>query len=518
MKAKPTLPKTGITFLALWALTTLYIALFPTRHYTPDAVNNLVFIEEANRFELWHAQHLLAQWPGYWTYQLAGGALRAWEAMRIAHAVLAGATVSLVYAAVQALTQSQRIAVVSGLFLWFSYGFWHYHSDPDVYSAGYATVALLMFAYVRYLSLPTSRRAVALGSAGALAILMHQLNVELAALIGLSLFFFVPPAGRGMMHHAPTNRVTGSISREGNSEQVQTLRRHALIYALVGTLVPLAVYLIGWKSAGEYLLERGGIFPPFLEWALGYFGKAQAGEATWGVSLGVSTIPTALYTFLLSWVLPPPLDSASVGEKLLLALLSVGCLILFVHMAFALRRLPMPQRLGAWVCGLTLLANGISGWWWQAGNVKFYLFMQIPLVVLAALYARQALTGWQRRLRTLALGSVMSVVIGFHLVSTLPYETRGGVFSVADLAGETPVVVWFERPAHVDMFRSISSHTGHALPGFFCESLPALSRERTWWVVNDATGCPALGNAAPIGRFQADRSRAMWAIYEVVGE
>src|SRR5262245_59569365 len=103
------LRKTTITFVALWALTSLYIALFPTRHYTADAVNNLLFIEQQNRFELWHTQHLLAQWPGYWTYQLAGGTLRAWEAMRIAHALLAGATVSLVYTAALVLTRSYRI-------------------------------------------------------------------------------------------------------------------------------------------------------------------------------------------------------------------------------------------------------------------------------------------------------------------------------------------------------------------------------------------------------------------------
>jgi hypothetical protein len=36
---------TTLTFVALWLLTTIYTGLLPTQHYTPNAINNLFFIE-----------------------------------------------------------------------------------------------------------------------------------------------------------------------------------------------------------------------------------------------------------------------------------------------------------------------------------------------------------------------------------------------------------------------------------------------------------------------------------------
>jgi hypothetical protein len=489
--------------LSLWLLTSLYIALAPTRHYTPDAVNNLVFIEGENRYELWHTQHLLAQWPGYWTYQVAGGRLRAWEAMRAAHALLAGATVGLLYAATRELTGSQKIAIASGLFLWFSYGFWHYQSDPDIYSAGYTAVTLLFFAYVRYLSAPTAWRAVLLGIASALAILMHQLNLELA---GLSLIVAAWSANRSI---SDSSRDPTRIPRPA--------WRHVGLYAAISVLIPLAVYLIGWLSASPYLVELGGEAPPLLSWVSGYFRTAQAGEATWGVSLSLTTLPTAAYTFVLSWILPPQLNGLITWEIVLLALLLAAALALFVHMAWVLRRVIFPQRLVAAVCALTLVANGISGWWWQAGNMKFYLFMQIPLILLAALYARQMLTGWQRHLRRVLLGGVMGMVMLFHVALTLRYETQGGVFAVADLAGGTPVTVWFQSAAQAEAYR-YTSNQGEAavLPEAYCENPPATrTGQVTWWVVREDEACPALAGAPVVGRYQADRSRATWLIHDV---
>jgi len=57
-------------FILLWLLTSLYIAILPTRHYTPDAVNNLTYLEAHNGFESWHSQYLLGLKPGEWVYGL----------------------------------------------------------------------------------------------------------------------------------------------------------------------------------------------------------------------------------------------------------------------------------------------------------------------------------------------------------------------------------------------------------------------------------------------------------------
>jgi hypothetical protein len=236
-----------------------------------------------------------------------------------------------------------------------------------------------------------------------------------------------------------------------------------------------------------------------------------------GVSLRFSTLPTAAYTFVLSWILPPQLNGVITWEIMLLALLIAASLALFVHMAWVLRRVSFPQRLVAWVCALTLVANGISGWWWQAGNMKFYLFMQIPLILLAALYARQTLSGWHRHLRRALLGSVMGMVALFHLALTLPYEIQGGVFTVAGLAGNASPVVWFESAAQAEAYRYISNPGwGAVLPEDFCENAPAARPgQMTWWVVREESACPSLTGTSVIGSYHAERSRTTWVIYDV---
>ncbi|MBC7811807.1 MAG: hypothetical protein H7175_11705, partial [Burkholderiales bacterium] len=306
--------KTILIFVGLWLATTIYIVLLPTRHYTPDAVNNLQFIEDQNEFELWHSQHLLAQWPAYWTYQLAGGTLRAWQAMSIAHALMAGAAVGVVYLTALRLTLSQRISIGTALVLWFSYGFWHYQSDPDIYSAGYLAVALLLLAFTYYLQGPNLRRALWLGLAGSLALLMHQLSIELGGLMGLALIWF-----------AWQRSVSGYAWR------------HVTIYAVLCALPTLVLYVIGWQGANRYLVGIGGEPLTFLGFALRYFGAASSGAATWGVSLGLNTLPTAAYTFLLSWTLPPLREELSLWSMLPPVMLLAGLALFAVHALFVLR-------------------------------------------------------------------------------------------------------------------------------------------------------------------------------------
>jgi hypothetical protein len=67
--------------------------------------------------------------------------------------------------------------------------------------------------------------------------------------------------------------------------------------------------------------------------------------------------------------------------------------------------------------------------------------MQIHLIILVALYAKQiaqhTISGsWRRRI---GLGVLTVVGVGLalhHGTVTLPYETTGGVFTIAELAGK----------------------------------------------------------------------------------
>lgn len=496
----PAISRSVLTPTALWLLTTAYILLFPTHHYTSDAINNLYFLESGNLIELWHTQHLLAQWPGFWLYQvlhaLVGDSIRAWQAMRLAHALLAGLTVALVYNAARKLTPTFWQAILSATVLWFSYGFWHFQSDPDIYSLGYFTAALLMVVYITFVQSPTIRHVTTLGLTAALAILAHQINVLAVGMVGLSLVYWMFR--------------TDALAR-------RRLVWYGTVYSGLVVLIVLAAYLAGWFSVNAYHQHLGQPEVAFQNWAMRYFAMARAGQATWGVSSNLASLPTAVYTFLSTWVLPMPVQQTTPWSLGVLALIVIALLGVTLHMAVVFRDLPPNGSLLALVCAGTLLVNAVAGWWWQAGNIKFYLFMQIPMILLAAFYLRQLSfhAGRHRRLGLALLGVIWVGLAMFHVTSTLPYETSGGVFKVADLAGDRPVAIWFESQDHRRWFTYITPHDADLLPHNFCHETPPAPGP-LWWVVSEQTAanCPALAGMTRIGSYQADRSRRIWGIFQ----
>jgi hypothetical protein len=523
--------------IALWLATTAFVLLLPTHHYTADAVNNLQFIENGDVFELWHTQHLLAQWPGYWLYHL-GGISRAWVAMRLAHAALAGLTVALIYLAARDLTRSTPIALMSGLALWLSYGFWHYASDPDIYIPGYAAVALLLWLYIRFLRQPDSGRLWLLSLAGALSILLHQLNLELAGLIGLTLMWL-------------------AWRRQIGWAQV-------VVYAGVCALLPLLLYSVGWLSVSAYLTEQGIEPPGFLAWALRYFGAAEAGEATWGVSGNLRSLPTAGYAWAQSWLISPlaiarllPVYGVALG------IVGVGLAGIVGYGVVGWMRRdstpplnPLPvngegtlkiasatapplypggteyrvlggrgaggegenaaplihvERLVAIVCISTLLLNFLSGWWWQAGNLKFYLFMQLHLILLVALGFGAMRGGLLRGIffTLLIYGLVLAQIFA------ISYESHGGLFALRDRYPDpTAQTLYFDERSQAVILRYISDHEPQVLPADFCDQ-PAPSGNVVWIVQADrAENCPSLARIRHALRFRARRETDEWVVYE----
>jgi hypothetical protein len=486
-------------FLLFWFLTIVYFILFGTRHYTPDGINNLFFIENNNVFELWHTQHLLAQWPGYWLYcvlhSLLGGSVRAWVAMRIANAFLAGLTVALTYATLLHLTKVSRIAIAGAFVLWFSYGFWHYHGDPEIYGLGYVATALLMLCYIRFIYMSTTRNVLWLGLAAAFAVLSHQLNLLFAGLIGITMIILL---------------------RNGSAQPDRQRILHLALYAVTASLSILVVYSLGWLTVNAYYAESKLPEVAFRDWALRYLTMAQSGQATWGISANIESLPIAGYAFLSSWVLLPKLDQVDVWMLLLLGMLILGAIIVAIHILIILRRLGGPQRYIALPCIATLILNGLGSWWWQAGNIKFYLFMQIQLIILVALYA-QAVMKTQRRERRMGFAALMGVGLGlalFHLLFTLPYELRGGVFTVAERANNKPVFVWFENQDQRRLFTYITQHSADNLAGDLCHHTSENRGQATWWVISEQTmtSCPAFAQMEHFESFHADRSRQRWWI------
>ncbi|MEP6986488.1 MAG: glycosyltransferase family 39 protein [Chloroflexota bacterium] len=482
-------------FVLLWLLTALYIAFLPTRHYTADAVNNLTYLEAHNVFESWHSQHLLGLKLGEWVYALSG--LRAWQAMRIAQALMGGLTVALLYLGLQELTQRRWLPIVCGLCLWLSYGFWHYSSDPDIYSIGYVAVALLMWGYVRYLRAPSNNRVIVLGLSAAFALLSHQINVELAGLIGLSL-------------------IIGAFRKQTN---LPINWRHVIFYATFSLLPTIVLYVLSWLIVSHAFAQQGTASPAFFEWLLRYFRSADSGQATWGISFGLSTLPTAIYTLLSSWILVPLLASASVWQLIPIGIFAVLIIVLLIRMVVTLIAADTLERYILWICVVTLIANGISGWWWQTGNIKFYLFMQINVIYLVGLYASKRLNNapiLHNRDLILALAALL-MLLAFHVTLTLPFETLGGVFEVAAHLTDDKTVVAFQDPYQSRILPYITANKALILPADFCSALPSNTDQAVLWVVRqDAVAqCPLLASATEISRFQVDRTRVIWSLLDM---
>lgn len=482
-------------FILLWLLTAIYIAVLPTRHYTPDAVNNLTYLEAHNGFESWHSQHLLGLKPGEWVYNLTS--IRAWQAMRIAQAFLAGLTVALLFLGLQELTQRRWLSVICSLLLCFSYGFWHYSSDPDIYSLGYVTVAFLMWNYVRFLRLPSTNRVITLGISAALALVSHQINVELAGLIGLSL-------------------IVGAFRK---SSTIPINWKHVVLYAAFSLIPTLLLYGVGWLSVNGIFAQQGLPTPTFVEWFLRYFRSAEAGQATWGVSFGLSTLPTVVYTLLSSWILVPLLGVTPIWQFIPIGIFGLLLIIVFVRAFYKISRSDSLAQYILWVSLITLVANSISGWWWQTGNIKFYLFMQLNIIYIVALYASKILehrTFARPRELLLPLAPFV-LMIAFHLTLTLPYETSGGVFAIADQLKDQQTEVAFQDPYQRRILPYISSNQAEDLPVDFCHAPIIDNLHSIWWVVRqDAIQtCPLLASAIELSRFQVDRTRMIWVLFDM---
>ncbi len=481
-------------FILLWLITAVYLAFLPTRHYTQDAVNNLTYLEAHNSFESWHSQHLLGLKPGEWLYALTN--LRAWQAMRIAQAILGGLTIVLLYLGLEELTSRRWLGIIGALSLCFSYGFWHYSSDPDIYGLGYAAIALLMWTYVRFLKRPTDTGSIILGLSAAIALLSHQINIELAGLIGLSLIF--------------------AVIRKRNDLPV-TLRQ-IIIYAGCSLLPTILLYVVAWQSVSASFVQQGLSAPTFVDWLLRYFQSADSGQATWGVSFGLQNLPTAIYTWLSSWTLVPLFGSTPIWQLIPIGLFGVLVLILFIRALYILFSASTVDKYILWIGVFTLVANGISGWWWQTGNIKFYLFMQINVIYLVALYVGKLLKQqpvYRTRELTLPL-SVMSLLVLFHLTLTLPYETTGGIFEVADHLKDANQIVAFQDPNQARILPYISPNTTETLSSDFCDESSQTTKATLWVVRQDIiVTCPSLTSATEITRFQVDRTRAKWVLLDM---
>ncbi len=482
----------AVLVILLIVLTALYILALPTRHFTSDAINRLEFTEGHNLFELWHSQHLLAQLPGYAAYLVLNN-LRAYQAIQLIDALMSGITVAAIYAAARSLGAKGWIALLAGLAICFSYGFWHYATDPDVYSPVMMAVALLLLALIRYLNAPTNRRIVWLSLAAALAVLMHQMNVELAGLIGLALL-----TAHGWKVNVPV--------------------RHVIIYGGLIVVIVVIAYGIGWQSATAYSQQALGVSYSFLGYVERYFNMASAGQATWGKSLHLDTIPQVGYAILKSWTLPPLRSRLTLIDAVLVGGLMASAVFWFLYGLAALRKFAPAARLIALISIGTLIANVISAWWWQAGNIKFYLPMQSIVIVLAVVYVvnADAARPILRRLAYLAVSVSLICLVILHIKNTLTYETQGGVFVVAAemeaYHGSGTPTAQFADVTQMRILPLISPYQSSALPADFCtESLT----QPIWLVVRDVLqgACPTLDSQVHTEDYQADTSRQMWKIY-----
>ena len=325
--------------------------------------------------------HLAYGWYGWVGYHLAlalgygGGPLLP---VQILDAVTGALGIGLLWALLRTVSLRRTAAAVGCGLLAFSYGFWWYSVEVEVYILSAVLLIGCLFLAYRAVIHPTWRRFALLGAAHGLAMLAHNTN----ALFGIVVLAALVLGGRTM----PFGRVL----------------RCAAAYAVAGILVVVSAYTVVVTSIA--LRTRSAIF----DWLTGY---AQSGQ--WG-QWDQSSIPKAMvgagralvgghFAFALGPVRDIAIKSfanKSLREEVFLVrgYSTVLALLLLVLVAVVAVGLMLPVL--HWLRHPTLVGRGrvlallSLSWlvpyslffvWWEPQNIEFWISPGIPLAILFAL-------------------------------------------------------------------------------------------------------------------------------------
>jgi hypothetical protein len=435
----------------------IFLALAPAYALTPagnhaeaeDSLGYLALMRDGPLADLSHPHHLAYHWLGWGAYQLAralghdGGPL---APVRALGAAIGGAALAARWLLLRAVAPGRLVATTACGLVAFSYGFWWYSGEVEVYGLSALLLILALRAAWHAATRPGPRAFALLGAAGGLALLGHSTNALFASVALVALL-----------------RARGALGAVGVARSAATCGGAA---ALVAGLP----YALAIATAGRH--DPGGVHGWLTDYARsgqwGNTGPAEAPRAAIGAGRAVLG---GLFAFA-----PGPLHDAIAGalpgstprwQRYLMrdfdGRLALGLLALSALVAAGVARLLVGWRAARGVPrGARTLALLCLGWlvpyaafftWWEPTNVEFWIAPWVALAVLAALPLAARPRAARARWRAAGVAALLAALLAANLVgSILPQHSPGDDYWRARAA-------WYERHAAPTDLIVATNHT-----------------------------------------------------------
>ena len=369
--------------LVALAMAVLYLLTLTANHTeADDAVSYAVGIREGDTdAAVLHAHHLLWGAIGWVGHNAAlalgfdGGAL---EVLQVQNALTGAVGIGLLWWWLRSIGWPVLACVSACGVLAFSYAYWFYSSETEVYVMSAAMLVLCLAASYRAMRDPTVRNFALLGLASGLAVLAHDTNGLFGLVAGVVL-----------------------VASRGDAPRGELVRR-GLAYAAVAVVLVVPAYTAAVLVNGYDTPRKA------YDWITGYthsseWGETRASQVPKAVAGAARSLVGGHYVFS-NDTLADPLDRLGgrnpreerflmrdfppwlavvllLPTALVAALLAAGG----VAVARGRKRLGERDRAIALVCVAWAVIYGVFAVWWDPLNVEFWIVVWIPLAVLAGL-------------------------------------------------------------------------------------------------------------------------------------
>lgn len=378
---------------ALAALFVLYVALRPLVCHVSDSYSWVNTVEENDFSLFFHPHHVLYLTAAWWwakAVKLIVPPVSTWAALSAMSAVFGCAGVAAAYSTLRVAGAEWRAAAAGALLVAFSFGYWFFSSEPEVYAISTAC-ALWSFYFMARLALE-GRIVLALraGLAAGFAALFHQTGIFLFAPLIVIMAASTAPRG--------TRIVAAALFTAGFGMVVAPVYLVAA-WAVLPDFTPAA--FVGWlfhfagKGFGGWSI--GGIIHAPLGFARGFVGGLMALDAARGMGAGpMLWVGLAVAAGAI----------AALAGITLKAVLSVRAMAREAKILFA----ALLSAFGVYAAFSVYFDSGNFEWW------------TIPAAFLSVALAVAALTG-RRPATRLAIAAVV-LVFAANLILDFTYRRR----------------------------------------------------------------------------------------------
>jgi hypothetical protein len=405
------------------ALGGLYLLMLAGNHNEGgDGIGYMTQIRSGDAAKIFNPYHLAYNWLGWSVYHVAracgfdGGPL---GPVQVMNALLGAAGVGVLWVLMRAAVPGRLAACAACGMVAFSFGYWGYAEDAELYTLNAFLLILLFAAAYRAATAPTWRNFALMGAANGAAVLGHN-----TAALWVVVALVVLARARSDMRSGELVRCAAAYG--------------AGVVAIVAPAYALAIPAVGLYAPREY-----------FDWLTGYaqsgdYGRWRAstpmrallgsGRAFIGGHFALSLEP--IHRFIQNHFAEKSLrkefylvrDVGRVKAYLLLTLSGVVAIMLAALAAGWLRRPALGRE--AWALALVsiawLLPYALFFSWWEPENVKFWISSWIPVCVLLALpLSSAAASARWRVIAPYAVGAGLAALFVVNLVgSVLPYRAK----------------------------------------------------------------------------------------------